>query len=148
MDYTLNAPLFLCYLRDYLARQAPAQLQALFRGEDCWADRQRTGQLLNGLQVLRLLEARCQALLTALPAGNPTYLRADQATVISYCLTLMDGDWAAALPFGLTDDAFTYCGAPVLVPRQRVRAANNRLLAANDHYLSAGTELVYADALS
>lgn len=141
MDYTLNAPLFLCYLRDYLAQRAPAQLQRLFAGEGCAEDQQLTRQLLNGLQVLLLLEARCQAALLALPPLPVAAYRANQATVISYCLALMDADWAASAPYALSAEAFATCGQ-TLVVRQRVRAANNRLLAANDRYLGAGTELV------
>ena len=145
MDYTLNAPLFICYLRDYLARRAPGNLYRLLRGEACAEETRLTRLLLNSLQVLLALETRRRAAVLAQPPAAVSRLLADQAAVVSYCLTLMESDWAAELPYGLAADSFAHCGELLPVPPvvRRVRAANHRLLAANEKYISAGPQPGY-----
>lgn len=144
MDYTLNAPLFICFLRDYLARRAPAHLRELFRGEPCAEYRKTTRLLLNGLQVLLALEARRQLALATLPPTPVAALLAQQAVVVSYCLTLMDSELAAELPYGLSLESFTHCGEVPLQTVRRVRSANNQLLSANEKYIAAGITQAYS----
>lgn len=143
MDYTLNAPLFICFLRSYLAQRAPGQLGQLLRGNACPEEVRTTRLLLNGLQVLLALDKRRLDALAATPPAPVAALVAQQGIVVSYCLTLMDLKLAADISYGLTLEAFDHCGEPPLRTLRRVRSANNRLLAANEKYISAGAEQAY-----
>jgi hypothetical protein len=140
MDYTSNLSLFICYLRSYIAKSTEANLRDFFRGSRCLEYTRITTLLLNSMQVLLLLEKQKEALLLQDADAPVSYLDGQAAVVISYCLTLMDTVWVAENPYGIEVDSFDHCGPAVVV--RRVRSANNKLVSANEKYISSGQPVV------